>query len=73
MPRNENFDAQITFRCFKALKKRLAVVAAAEDTDESRAGRLLLQRGLAAYDRDGVLKEPKVGHQKSGAGGDEDT
>lgn len=73
MPTRDNFDAQITFRCYKALKRRLESVAKAEETDESRAGRLLLGRGLAAYERDGLLREPKVGHQKSGVRGDEDT
>lgn len=64
-------EKQIGVRVTLALLKRLEDLAIVEDRAYTTLARMFIERGLAAYDRDGLTAEP--GRQKSDRSGDEDT
>ena len=54
----EAFDDQIMFRCYRALRHRIVAIRKREHRrDNSEVIRLLIERGIAAYERDGKLLE----------------
>lgn len=68
----ERFDDQLAFRCYKALRQQVVAIRKREHRrDDSEVLRLLVERGIAAYDKDGKLVEG-VGPQTSGPRADKD-
>lgn len=56
---DQPLDDKINFRCWSWLKSDVMKIADREHRDDSDVARLLLLRGLAAYDKDKQLFEPK--------------
>ena len=63
-------DVQIGVRIPASLKRRLQKIAAAEHRRYTDVARLLMERGLAGYERDEKLILP-LGHQQSAKGDDD--
>ena len=57
-PTNQKKSEMIGVMCAPALKEEISVIAASEERTLSYTAGALLLRGLAAYRRDGRLREP---------------
>lgn len=59
MSRMAELNSQVTFRLNDKLYRRIQAIASKERRKGNEVSRALLERGIAAYERDGELFEPE--------------
>lgn len=60
IPAMAELNSQVTFRLTEKLYERLEEIAVRERRKQNEVARALLERGIAAYDRDEELFEPET-------------